>query len=218
MEKIMTNIRLEATLRTNTGKGASRRLRRTEKIPAIVYGAAQDPVMLAVDSNRLRKVMENEAFFTQIINLEIEGKAQHAVLRDIQRHPAKDEVIHLDFLRITGKETITMTIPLHFENESTCPGVKKGGIVSHVLNEVTVKCLPKNLPEFIAIDLAAIELDQTVHMSDIQLPKGVEFAVETGSSHDTAVVSVHLPKRVAEPTEAVEELEDDSADDADKTA
>lgn len=197
----MTDLTLSASIRELTGKGASRRLRRIEeKVPAILYGAGKDPLMLSIEANKLRKAMENEAFYSQIISLNMDGKAQDAVLRDIQRHPAKDEVLHLDFLRITGKEAITMTVPIHFLNEDTAPGVKAGGIVSHIITEIEVKCLPKNLPEFISIDIGELGLDESIHISQMALPQGVELTMgEIDSAHDSAVVSIHKPKRVEEP-------------------
>lgn len=209
----MTEMTLIASSRALTGKGASRRLRRLEqKIPAILYGAGKDPLMLAVENNRLRKAMETEAFFSQIITLVMDGKKQEVVLRDIQRHPSKPEVLHLDFLRITGKEAINMTVPIHFENEDIAPGVKFGGIVSHVMTELEVKCLPKDLPEYIAIDLANVELDGSIHLSDLTMPNGVELvSAELDTGHDAVVVSIHKPKRAAEPEEASADAGEDAA-------
>lgn len=205
----MSNLTLSVESRELQGKGASRRLRRLEqKVPAILYGAGKDPVMLSIPSNRIKKALENEAFFSQVIELDIDGKKEKAVLRDIQRHPAKEHVMHMDFLRITGKETITMKVPLHFLNQDKSPGVKAGGVVSHIITELEIKCLPKDLPEFIAIDLGKQAIDTSVHLTDVVLPEGVELAIgEIEEGHDSAVVSIQKPKRAA----VEEESDTDSA-------
>lgn len=197
------NLEINAELRTEVGKGASRRLRHAEKIPAIVYGADKDPQILVLEHKDVIKALENEAFFSQIIDLKITGKPQQVVLKDMQRHVFKPKIMHMDFLRIKAGEAITMLIPLHFIGEDVAPGVKLGGgVVSHALSEVEVKCLPKDLPQFIELDVSNMELNDTLHLSDLKMPKDVELTVlAQGEEYDQPVVTVHLPKIIEEPVE-----------------
>lgn len=193
---------LHATKRTDVGKGASRRLRRLNNaIPAILYGGEHTPEMLTLDHNKLLRFMENEGVYSQILTIDVEGKAQKAVLKAIQRHPFKPKILHMDFLRITGKEKITMHIPLHFKGEEEAPGVKEGGIVSHYLTEVEVSCLPKDLPEFIEVDISKLTLDQAIHLSELTYPKNITL-VALMHEQDNPVVAIHLPRVVAETEEA----------------
>lgn len=200
-----TDIKLAATARHDVGKGASRRLRRQEdKVPAIVYGGDKEPLKIAFEHKDILKAAKNEAFFSQIITVSLDGKEQKLLLKDIQRHPYKPVILHLDFQRITGKETLHVNIPLHFINEDTAPAVKEGGIVSHIMKEVEVITTPANLPEFIEVDLANLAMDQTIHLSEVKLPKGVEAALLShgDESQDPAVVNAHKPKVAVEETEA----------------
>ena len=193
-----------AELRSDLGKAHSRRMRRLDdKVPAVVYGGDKEPMAISVNHNVVRKSLENEAFYSHILTLNIGGKTEKAVLRAVQRHPYKPKIMHLDFMRISGKEKITMNVPLHFINEDQAPGVKtNGGIVSHLLTNVEVICLPDNLPEFITVDMSNLEVDQAIHLSQLKLPKGVElFELSHGHNNDKAVVSIHLPRTELEDTE-----------------
>ncbi|MBI5447429.1 MAG: 50S ribosomal protein L25/general stress protein Ctc [Gammaproteobacteria bacterium] len=196
---------LTATARADVGRGASRRLRRSaEKIPAILYGADKTPVTLTLNHFQVTKALKNEAFYSHILTLDIEGTKQQAVLKAIQRHPYKPYIQHMDFLRITGKEKIRMTIPLHFSGEEVAPGIKDDhGIVSHLLTSVDVFCLPKDLPEYIAVDLSNLKLDESVHLSHLSLPAGVELVDLTHGHHDDkAVASIHIPRAALAEEEA----------------
>ena len=182
------------------GKGASRRLRRAGKVPAILYGGHQEPKQLILDHQNLLSLLVNEKFFSTILQLKIDGQPQAAILKDVQRHPAKNQILHMDLQRVLENENIRMTIPLHFKGAAAAPGVKtQGGVVSHLLNEVEVLCLPKDLPEFLEIDLSTMEINQIRRLSDLPLPAGVELVALT-HGRDEAVVSIHHPR--AEEAEA----------------
>ncbi len=188
---------LEAFLRDDQGKGASRRLRREErKMPAVVYGGTKDAQSISLWHNDLKKALENEAFFSHVLTLNVDGKKESVILKDLQRHPYKPLLTHADFQRVDKDHEIHVNVPLHFLNEAAAPAIKlQGGAVNHQLNEVEVICLPQNLPEFIEVDMMDIEMDQTLHLSDLKLPKGVKVAaLIQGEDYDQAVVSVHLPK------------------------
>lgn len=193
---------IEAEIRTDLGKGASRRLRHTEKFPAVVYGAGKDPVSLTVDHKKFMHNLENEAFYSHILTLNVGGKEEQVVLKDLQRHPAKIAVLHADFLRVRANEKLHMHVPLHFINADDCLGAKEGGLVTHSISEVEVACLPKDLPEYLEVDLSSLELDQSLHMSDIIVPAGVELVeLSHGSEHDQPVASVHMPRGASEAEE-----------------
>lgn len=184
---------IEATTRNDLGKGASRRLRRLEnRIPGILYGAGKAPTPISVLGKDLNKSLENEAFYSHILTMTLDGSPVQVVLKDLQRHPAKNHPIHVDFQRIDATHKLHMHIPLHFLNEDKCVGVKVGGgIISHLMNEVEVVCLPKDLPEYLEVDVADLELGKSLHLSDIKLPAGVEIrALQMGADHDQPVVSV----------------------------
>src|SRR5687768_3122912 len=156
------------------GKGASRRLRRSGKVPAILYGGHQEPKQLLLDHQNLLTLLVNEKFFSTILSLKIDGQPQAAILKDVQRHPAKNQILHMDLQRVLENEKIRMTIPLHFKGAAASPGVKtQGGVVSHLLNDIEVMCLPKDLPEFLEIDLSTMEMNDIRRLSDLQLPPGV---------------------------------------------
>jgi large subunit ribosomal protein L25 len=178
-----------ARQRTDGGKGASRRLRREGLVPGIVYGGHQDPEMISVVHNELIHQLEHEAFYSSLLELKLGDQSTRVVLKDLQRHPAKPFVLHVDFQRVSMEEKLRMTVPLHFENEATAVGVKKGGAVSHNLTEVEVTCLPKDLPEYIAVDMAQMDVGDIIHVSELVLPAGVELthAVEP----ETPVVIIH---------------------------
>lgn len=162
--------------RSDSGKGASRRLRRQGLVPAILYGGHQEPQMLALAHNQVIRHLEHEAFYSHVLNLKVGDQATQVVLKDLQRHPAKPFVMHMDFMRVTQGEKIRMVVPLHFINEDKSKGVKQGGNVSHHITEVEVTCLPKDLPEFIPVDLLEMEIGDILHLSEIPLPEGVALA------------------------------------------
>jgi len=189
---------LKAELRDDTGKGASRRLRHAGLVPAIIYGAHKDPVMITLPHNELIHNLEQEAFYSHILSIKLGRKKEKVILKDLQRHPSKPFIMHADFLRIDEKEAIRVHVPLHFINESSAPGVKAGGRASHTLTDVEVSCLPKDLPEFIEVDMAAMEVGQALHLSELVLPKGISIpALAQDASHDLAVVSIHAARIVA---------------------
>ncbi|MCK5386442.1 MAG: 50S ribosomal protein L25/general stress protein Ctc [Gammaproteobacteria bacterium] len=196
---------LEAETRTDLGKGASRRLRHTEKFPAVVYGAGKDPVSLTLDHKKFLHNLENEAFYSHILNLSVDGKEEQVILKDLQRHPAKIAIMHADFLRVSATEKLHLRIPLHFINADASPGAQEGGLITHSISEIEVACLPKDLPEFLEVDLSSLELDQSLHMSDITVPAGVELVeLAHGEGHDQPVASVHMPRGAAEEEEGEE--------------
>ena len=198
---------LIADLREDQGKGASRRLRREKKVPAIIYGAGRPPRSLAFDHNKVLLKLENESFYSSILNIKVGNKSQDAILKDLQRHPAKNQIMHMDFQRIVADEVIRMNVPLHFIGEDVAPGVKAGGgSVSHLMTDVEIVCLPRNLPEFIDVDVSELELDAILSMSDIELPEGVEIpALAQGPEANRPIVSIHIIKEVV--IEEEEELE-----------
>ena len=209
-------ITLVASVRKDIGKGASRRLRHAEKVPAVIYGGDEAPVSIVMEARVVKRALEEEAFYSQIISLDVDSKKHEVILKDLQRHPAKGNAMHLDFLRIDATSEITTNIPLHFINEEACIGVKAGGKLSHNVTEIEVRCLPAALPEFIEVDVETLELGNTIHLSDLTTPKDVQFTQLThGDSHNLAVVSVNAPKLAAEPEEttdapeAAEDKEDD---------
>jgi len=194
-----TAFELSAEFRDAEGKGASRRLRRANKVPAILYGGHREPRALALDHTRLLLMLGNERFYSTIISLKIGDVSQAAILKDVQRHPAKNAVLHVDLQRVLENEKIRMMIPLHFKGSGVAPGVKAGGVVSHLRNEVAVSCLPKDLPEFIEIDISKLNINELLKISDIKAPEGVELT-ELTHGRDEPIVSVHHPK--AEEVEA----------------
>ncbi|WP_308366496.1 MULTISPECIES: 50S ribosomal protein L25/general stress protein Ctc [unclassified Microbulbifer] len=196
----MSDITLNANVRSDEGKGASRRLRRQEgRVPGIVYGGKAEPQSISVLQKELFKALENEAFFSSVVSLDVDGKAEKVILRDLQRHPAKQQLLHVDFQRVSGDTKVHIKAPLHFLNEDTCKGVKAGGIVSHTLTELEISAPAAKLPEFIEVDLADLEMDGTIHISDLKLPAGVEsVALSHGPDHDLVVASVHKPRGAIE--------------------
>ncbi|MBL4606865.1 MAG: 50S ribosomal protein L25/general stress protein Ctc, partial [Pseudomonadales bacterium] len=188
--------------RADQGKSASRRLRRLEnKIPAIIYGGDKDPVTVSIITKDFEKSLENEAFYSHILTLNLDGQSQQAVLKDLQRHPAKGYPLHADFLRVDAAHKIHMNVPLHFLNEETCEGVKaEGGIISHQMNEVEILCLPKDLPEYLEVDMINVKLGETLHLSDLNIPAGTEIvALSHGEDHDQPICNVHIAKGPKEP-------------------
>ncbi|MDX1453280.1 MAG: 50S ribosomal protein L25/general stress protein Ctc [Oleiphilaceae bacterium] len=207
---------VNAELRADQGKGASRRLRRLEnKIPAILYGGkSKEPVMLTLKDNEVKKSLENEAFYSHILTVKYDGKEESAILKDLQRHPSRGEVMHADFLRVSKDQPIHVHVPLHFINEESCVGVKMGGgKISHQMVEVEIICLPGDLPEYIEVDMKDVEVETIVHLTDLVLPKGVTIAaLQQGDDHDLPVASVHKPKGSAGDEEEGEAAEGESED------
>jgi len=189
---------LIAELREDQGKGASRRLRLEGKVPAIIYGAGRPPRALSFDQNKVLHQLENESFYSSILNIKVNDKSQAAILKDLQRHPAKHMVMHLDFQRIVDDVEIRMNVPLHFIGEDVAPGVKTGGgAVSRLLNDVEVSCLPKHLPEYLEVDISELELDEMLNLSEIKLPEGVEIPqLAPGIDNDQPMVSIHVIKEI----------------------
>ena len=192
------NVQFELTAepRSALGKGASRRLRHAGQLPAILYGGNQQPQPLTLNQLELQNLMHKagEAFYSHVLTLKIGGAIETAVLRDMHRHPFKPSIMHIDFLRVSADRQLRVHIPLHFTNESISRGVKQqGGVVSRALIDIEIACLPQDLPEFIEVDLTNLGLGEALHLSDLQLPEGVELAnhVTAGSEQDAIVVSIH---------------------------
>ena len=189
-----TSFELIAELREDQGKGASRRLRRSGKVPAILYGGHEEPRALALDHTKLVQMLDNERFYSTLLSLKIGGEKQAAVLKDLQRHPYKNQVVHIDFQRVRDDEKIRMRVPLHFINEATSVGVKQhGGVMSHLRNDIEVLCLPRDLPEYVEVDLQELGRGQIIHLSELKLPEGVELP-ELIHGHDAPVVSCHAQR------------------------
>jgi len=203
---------LIAELREDQGKGASRRLRLTGKVPAIIYGAGRPPRSLSFDQNKVLQKLENESFYSSILNIKVNDKSQAAILKDLQRHPAKQMIMHMDFQRIVDDVEIKMNVPLHFIGEELAPGVKAGGgSVSRLLNDVEVSCLPKYLPEYLEVDISELELDEMLNLSEIKLPEGVEIPqLAPGIDNDQPMVSIHVIKEIV--IEEEEELEGEAVE------
>jgi large subunit ribosomal protein L25 len=192
------DFKLSATSRKDVGKGASRRLRHSGVVPAIVYGAGKTPTSICLDHNAVLRALENEAFYSHILSLELDGKSEKVILRDMQRHPYLPRLLHLDLQRISASEKLTMRVPLHFRGAEMAPGVKQaGGLISHLMSEIEIRCLPADLPEFIEADLSKLELNQALHLSQLVLPKGVEI-VELMHGEDKPVATVYIPRAVVE--------------------
>ncbi len=194
---------VNAESRNDMGKGASRRLRREGKVPAIIYGGTEDPQTIAMIQNEVLQHLDHEAFYSHILNVVVDGKGQKAVLRDVQRHPYKIDILHMDFQRVGDNDTIKMHVPLHFINEDTAVGVKMGGgQVRHNMVEVHVSCLAKDLPEFIEVDIAELDTGDSLHLSDLKLPEGVQIVdLAHGEDHDLPVVAIQKGRGGADEDE-----------------
>jgi large subunit ribosomal protein L25 len=198
LEKIMkTSFELVAEFRETQGKGASRRLRYEGKVPAILYGGNSDARALTLSHQKLSILLDNERFYSTILSLKVGNETQAAILKDVQRHPFKNSILHIDFQRVEDNQKIRISIPLHFKGEAVSPGVKsQGGLVSHMRNEVEVSCLPKDLPEFIEVDISGLSLNDSIHLSQLKIPDGVQLV--DLAKEDAAVVAIHSP-RAEEP-------------------
>ncbi|HKE44847.1 MAG TPA: 50S ribosomal protein L25/general stress protein Ctc [Steroidobacteraceae bacterium] len=190
-----------AEFRDDQGKGASRRLRHQGKVPAILYGGHRDPRGLSLDHQKLMALLDNERFYSTIMNVKVGDQTQAAILKDVQRHPARNAILHVDLQRVVETEKVRIRIPLHFKGEHTAPGVKdQGGVVSHQKMDVDVTCLPKDLPEFIEVDVSGLSINQSLHLKDLKAPEGVAF-FELAHGRNPTVVSIHTPRaEEVEPT------------------
>jgi large subunit ribosomal protein L25 len=190
-----------AESRNDQGKGASRRLRHAGKVPAILYGGKGEPSNITLDQLKLLNLIVDEKFYSSVITLKVDGKDQQAIVKDVQMHPAKNQVLHVDLQRVLADQLIRIHLPIHFLNETTCPGVKtQGGLVSHLRTDVEISCLPKDLPEALEVDMAGMSLNDTVYLKDIKLPAGVTIP-ELATGRDIPVVAIHAP-RAEEPEAA----------------
>jgi large subunit ribosomal protein L25 len=214
----MADFELNASLRKDKGKGASRRLRRNaDMIPAILYGAGKEPLPLTLAHKDIHKACQNEAFFSRIITIIADGNSQQAIVKDLQRHPAKDRIMHADFLRIQMDQAITVEVPLHFLNEDSCLGVRQGGgNVSHNMTSIEISCLPGDLPEYIEVDIEELDLGDSIHISGLKLAEGLSIpSLQQGADHDHVVVSVNAPKRAEELDEEVVPTEGETTNESD---
>ncbi len=211
----MSDFTVNAEPRSETGTGSSRRLRGSNKIPAVVYGGGRDNQMLTLDHDSFLHQMEEEAFSNSILKLVAGGRPEQVILREVQMHPFKPRVLHVDFQRIRASEKIHMSVPVHFVGEASAPGVKiDGGIVSHLLTEVEITCLPADLPEFLEVDVSALGLGESIHLSGMKLPQGVELLHEATGDADHSVVSILAPKVSADEDDGEEG--DESGDESDE--
>lgn len=199
----MSIILLEAETRSVMGKGASRRLRRLEnKVPAVIYGGDKGPQSIHFLHNKVIKALESERIYSSVFDISIDGEVEHVILKALQRHPYKPLVMHMDLQRVSKKDLLVKSVPLHFINESQAAGVKAGGSINHSITQVEIRCLAKDLPEFIEVDMTAVGMNQVVHLSDLKLPKAVQLTVDvTDGSHNTPVVSIHAAKAAAQTEE-----------------
>lgn len=197
---------LIAEFRDDQGKGASRRLRRDGKVPAVLYGGGRAPRALAFDHNKVLLQSDHEAFYSSVLNVQVGEKNQRAILKDLQRHPAKRQIMHMDLQRVVEDQDIRMHVPIHFRGEDVAPGVKlSGGTVSHLMTDVEVVCLPRYLPEYLEIDVSGMEVDDMLYLSDLKLPEGVAIPeLAQGPEHDHAIVAIHVIK--AAPVEEESEV------------
>ena len=192
---------LNAEARTDTGRGASRRLRHAGKVPAIMYGGGKDPESLTLSHNEVLRNLENEAFYSHILTIKSGGSETRAILRDLQRHPSRPVIMHMDLQRINESEKLKTQAPVHILGEDSSAAVKAGGLVSHDLTEVAIECLPKNLPEYLEIDISAMEIGDVLHLSDLMVPEGVTL-IDLARENDLAVVSIHVKRAEVEEDEA----------------
>jgi len=204
-------IEINAKERKSKGTGASRRLRHIGTTPGILYGGEKDSISLEIDSKELFMQFRHEAFHASILSLNLEGKKESVILRDFQMHPVRNNIQHIDFQRINENEKISVKVPFHFVNEDTAPGVKiEGGLVSHIMTEIDISCLPKDLPQYIEVDLGELAMGESIHLSEVTVPEGVELTSLT-EENDPAITSISKPKVVVEEeivSEASEEGEE----------
>ena len=189
-----------AKSRDKIGTSAAKAVRRQGDVPAVIYGGNLAPQMLVLEHNEIVKHLVHEAVYSHVLDVVVDGKAEKAVLKGVQRHPAKSRVLHLDFMRVNESDRIKVRVPFHFMNEATSVGVKKGGVAAHAMIEVEVTCLSSALPEFIAVDLSGLDVGESLHLSDLVLPEGVSVVELThGANHNQPVVSIIASKVKEEP-------------------
>jgi len=198
---------ISATRRDTTGTANARRLRHTGKVPAIVYGENKEPMAITLEHHLMLANLEHESFYTQILDVKCEGQSEKVVLKDLQRHPSKAIIMHMDFQRVSETSKIRMHVPLHFIGEDIAPGVKQaGGSVAHIINHVDVLCLAKNLPEFIEADMSALNIGEALHLTDLKLPEGVELlALQQGADHNLTVAIINKPRGESEDDDGATE-------------
>jgi len=214
----MSDYQVNAEVRENSGTGDSRRMRHANRVPGVVYGAGKDNAFISLDHDAFMHQLAEEGFHTAIITLESGGRSEQVILREVQMHPEKPKVMHVDFQRVRATEKIHMNVPLHFINEDDCPGVRNdGGIISHLMNEVDVSCLPKDLPDYLEVDVSGLNLNESLHLSDMTVPEGVEITSLAHEGGDHTVVAVLPPKISGEEAEGEEGEEGaDATDDSDE--
>ena len=204
----MNQFEIIAESRQGTGRANVRRLRRTGLVPGVIYGGTDAPESVSVNLKDFTRQLEHEAFFSHILTVKVGGKSSQVVLKDLQRHPMNERVIHIDLLRVTQGQALTMNVPVHFLNEETAPGKKAGGLFTHHMSELSISCLPKDLPESINIEVGHMEIGDIVHLHEVTLPAGVELTGYGEDAQDAAVVSLHHAQKLdveEEPAEQEEE-------------
>jgi large subunit ribosomal protein L25 len=203
LEKEMSSVfEFVAESRSATGSSAAKVIRRKGRVPAVIYGGEVAPELLSLDHNEVLKHLAHEAVYSHVLNLNVAGRSEKAVLKHIQRHPAKPLVLHMDFMRVDDSHKLKVHVPLHFVNEAISIGVKKGGVVNHSMADVEVLCMPAALPEYIEVDLANVDIGDIIHLSDLVLPAGVEVHVlSQGAEHDHPVAQIVKSKAVEEAAE-----------------
>lgn len=213
-------LEVQAVSRESGGRREARRLRAQGMVPVVVYGASKEPEMVGVEHKELLRHLEHEAFFSNILSLKVDGKAQNVVLREVQRHPSRPQILHMDLLRIAEDRKLVMSVPLHLIGEEACVGVKQqGGVVAHLATEVEISCLPKYLPEYLELDISELEMGSSLHLSDIKLPENVTIpALERSEDLDMAVANVFKPKVVEEEPIEAEAPDEEGAEEATEAA
>lgn len=210
----MNQFEVVAEPRSALGKGASRRLRRAGRVPGVLYGAGKEPVSLSMEASRIGKQMENEAFFSHILAVKVDGEEAQAVVKDLQRDPATSQILHVDLQRVSSTEELHMRVPLHFINEADSPGKRHGGVISHLMVDVEIGCLPRDLPEFIEVDMSGLDVGDSLHLSDLTMPDRVRLMpLVHDPENDQPVVTVQHPQKleVLEEDEGEEIAEDEGA-------
>lgn len=208
-----SSFEMSAAPRGDLGKAATRRLRHSGQVPAVIYGDDKEPASIMIVHDDLMHNLENEAFYSHILSIEVDGKKEDVVLKDLQRHPAKAKIMHADFMRVSSKNEMKMNVPLHFINEDAAPGIKEGGILGRLMTDVEISCLASNLPEFIEVDLTGLEIGDSVQLSQLSLPEGVTItALGRGDDYDQAIASIQKVRAVQEEEEVVAEADAEGAD------
>lgn len=197
----MMNFEFNADTRSAKGTKAARGFRRQQIVPAVVYGAGLEPEKISLSHQAVWRALENEAFYSHILTLKISGKNEQVILKDMHRHPFKSQIMHMDFMRIKANEELTMHVPFHLVGEDKSPGIKEGGVLSKLVNDLAIRCLPKDLPEFIELSVANLNIGESLHMSDIKLPNGVSFVTSIDEEHDQPVASIHVSRVSSEEIE-----------------